>query len=126
MQNHGITIYLKDDHKIDLQEILNIIGDAGKFSHWKISSAECFGENAEKLHKISDDEEIISGEEFYKLASGIYQTLDGTFEAFSFNENLCWLLIRAIRGDEFDIETKDEELSNKFRKSFQNVKDLNY
>jgi len=69
------------------------------------------------LHKFSDDEKVISGEEFYNVVSDIYQTLDGTFEAFKPNETLHWLLIRAVRGDEFDIETKDLVLLKRIRHS---------
>jgi len=126
MKIHGITIYLNDNYKIDLKEILEIIGEAGKSSQWKISGAECFGDSAEKTHEISDNGKEISDKEFYKLVSNIYQTLDGTFQAFKIDENLTWLLIRSIRGDEFDIETEDRELLKKFRDSLQNVKDLIY
>lgn len=126
MQNHGLTIYISDNDDIDLRHILNLIGESGKFSTWKISDVECFGESAEILHNISDEQKEISGEDFYEIASGIYQTIDGEFDAYKSKENNRWLRIKFIRGSEFDIETEDFELLNKFRNFFHNVKDLIY
>ncbi|MGI9055683.1 MAG: hypothetical protein ACR2F2_07760 [Pyrinomonadaceae bacterium] len=126
MQNHGVTIHLNNNYRIDLQEILNAVGEVGKYSVWKISDAECFGEEDEKIHNISDKEEEISGEEFYKLVSGICQTLGGCFDAYKTKENHWWLRIRSIRGDEFDIETEDNELLDRIRKSFHDITDLVY
>jgi len=126
LQNYGITIYLSDNDRTDLKYILQIIGEIGRQSFWKISDVECLGESAKILHQISDEERKITGIEFYEIVSGIYQTLDGSFEAYKPNESFHWLLIRSIRGDEFDIETEDKELLNKIRNSFYKVKDLVY
>ena len=126
MQNHGVTIHLNNNYRIDLKEILNAVGNDGKYSVWKISDAECFGEEAEKIHNISDNETKLSGGEFYKLINGIYQTIDGCFDAYKPKENHWWLRIRSIRGDEFDIETEDEELLSRIRKSFHEITNLIY
>jgi hypothetical protein len=117
---------LNSNYRTDLKNILQVIGEDGKHSTWKISDVECLGKSAETLHQISDEGKEISGEEFYKIVSDIYQVLDGTFEAFKPNENHHWLLIRSIRGDEFDIETEDKELLETIRVSFQDVRDLVY
>lgn len=66
MQNYGVTIHL-NNNKIDLKEILNVIGKDGERSFWEVSGAECFGETAETLHKFSDENTKISGEVFIKL-----------------------------------------------------------
>lgn len=126
MQNHGITIYLDNFYNVDLHQILNCVGEVGKNSAWRISNAECLGKTADKIHKISDNQKEISGEEFYQLISNIHQTLSGEFDAFRNHEDFCWLKIRSIRGDCFDIETEDKELLNRIHKSFHNITDLIY
>lgn len=126
MKNYGVTIYLKSHSQNDLKNILQVIGENGKHSAWKIFDVECLGKSAETLHQISDEEKEISGVEFYKIVSGIYQVLDGTFRAYKPNENNHWILIRFIRGDEIDIETEDKKTLEIICNSFQNVKDLIY
>jgi hypothetical protein len=124
LQNYGVTIYLNDNEEIDLKNILQVIGETGRQSDWKISDVECSGENAEIIHQISDVQEIISGKQFYTIIQDINQTIDGVFEAYRPNKTLNWLLIRAVDGTEFDIETEDLEIMKRIRYSFHNVKDL--
>ncbi len=126
MQNHGVTIYLSNNNRIDLRDILNVIGKTGKQSTWKVSGVECLGESADTLHQFSDEEKEILGEEFYKIVSDIYQVLNGYFDACKPDENYCWISIRSIRGDEFDIETEDKKLLEKIRNAFKDVRDLVY
>lgn len=126
MQTHGVTIYLKNEDNTELKKVLNVIGEAGKQSIWEISNVDCIGESSEILHQISDERQKISGQDFYNIASGIYQVIDGSFKAYRTNETKSWLLIRWIRGDEFDVETKSEKLLKDIRKSFKDVRDLIY
>jgi hypothetical protein len=126
LQTRGVTNYLSNEDKTDFKEILNVIGEAGKQSMWKISDVDCFGEASEVLHQISDETEKISGEDFYNIVSGVYQIIEGYFEAYKLNETESWILIRSIRGYEFDIETKDEKLLKDIRNSFKDVRDLVY
>lgn len=126
MQNQGVTIFSSASGKTDLKDILQIVGENAEQSNWTASNVECLGENAELLHQISDNEQEITGIEFYKIVQSIHQTIDGTFEAYKPNEAFCWLLIRVVDGAEFDIETEDKELLNKIRSAFHTVKDLVY
>jgi hypothetical protein len=126
LDNYGVTIYLSSEDETDLKKILEIIGEIGRESIWKISDVDCFGETSEVLHPISDEAEKISGVDFYNIVSGIHQVIDGNFEAYRPNETENWILIRSIRGDEFDIETKDEKLLKDIRNSFKDVRDLVY
>ena len=123
---HGVTICLKENTEYDLKHILGIIGNIGEKSYWKICDAECLGASVQILHTISDERKIVSGKQFYEIVQSIYQTIDGVFEAYKQGKAASWLSIRAIRADEFDIETDDKELLNKIRGSFPNVIDLVY
>lgn len=126
LQKYGVTIYLNGEDEVDLVETLQITGESGKRSNWKLQNIECIGDTAETLHSFSDQKKEISGIEFYNLVSNIHQTIDGSFEAYNPNETSHWLLIRAVDGTEFDIETEDLELLKRIRYSFRNVKDLIY
>jgi hypothetical protein len=108
---------------IDLRDILEQLGEKGLKSIWSISSVDCYGEGAEKLCKLSDYGKKISGEELYSLANDIYQTVEGCFEAFGSNGKK-WLLIRAVDGSEFDIETDDFRILELLRHTFIVITEL--
>jgi hypothetical protein len=126
MRNYGVTIYSSNNDRFDLKEILGIVGDQGKQSIWKVSDVECFGKEAEILHEISDNQQTISGDEFYKITSNINQVIDGTFMGYKHNQDNHWILIRSIRGDEFDVETNDKNILKILRRTFKKVRDLIY
>ena len=126
MKSYGVTIHLTDDSKIDLIDILKVIGEKGKDLSWSISHLDCLGENSEVLHKISDQNKQISGSKFYQLFSHIHQTIEGDFVGFENNSINALITIKAIDGSEFDVETNDTEILKNIRNNFENVIDLIY
>lgn len=108
----------------DIRELIAVIGEPALVSSWQCKYLECFGDNAEKLHEISDKEQHISGEELMQIASGIYQTVDGEFEAYCDKAEKPWLVIRAIDSSSFDVITSDLEILERVRRNFQDVTDL--
>jgi hypothetical protein len=122
----GVTIYDRKNNVLafSLIDILKIIGEKAFLSMWKISNVECVGENSEKLHHISDEGIRISGEEIFSLSSNILQIIDGDFEAYWENEDLPWLIIKAIDGSEYDVESDDKNIIAKMKGSFSKVTDL--
>ena len=128
MKNRGVTIYQNCSFQsnFDLKDILNVIGQEGKECFWKASNVECLGASAQTLHQISDNQQVIEGNDFYRIVENTHQVLDGYFVAFKGNQKTRWLQIRSIRGDEFDIETEDNLVIKKIRESFKEVKDLIY
>lgn len=126
MKSYGITIYLTDDSKFDLIDILKVIGEKGRELNWKISNLDCLGETSELLHKLSDQGKQISGSEFFQLFLQVYQTIEGEFVGFENNSTNDLIIIRAIDGSEFDVETNDSEILKNIRNNFVKVIDLIY
>jgi len=108
----------------DLREILTVIGDSALASSWRCQYIECTGENADVMHKISDERRIISGSELMQIVSGIFQTIDGEFEAHHGGENSPWLIIRAVDSSSFDVISSDSEVLERVRRNFGEVTDL--
>lgn len=126
MAVRGITIRNKfPSAEVDLPKILIAIGDKGIISRWKLTNSEFNGECADLLHEVADTQSEIDGKRFIELASGFCQFLEGEAIA-SLPDSPNWLVIRSIRGDEFDIETKDFEIIERLKASFHYVLDLNY
>ncbi len=126
MKNYGVTIYLTDDNKFDLVDILKVIGEKGRCLSWSISDLDCLGETSEVLDEISDLNKHVSGTEFYQLFSQIYQTIEGDFVGFENNSTNALITIKAIDGSEFDVETNNSEILENIRNNFEEVIDLIY
>lgn len=124
MKAHGITIYLIQNDSVDLKEILEAIGEKGKEGYWKILNLDCIGKSAETLLELSDERKQIPGQEFHEMFSGVTQTIEGECECYKQDAASPWILIRAVDGTEFDIETEDLELLETFRRRFNGVRDL--
>lgn len=108
----------------DLIDILKVIDEKALLSIWKISDVECIGEDAEKLHNISDMGIQITGKELFSISSNLLQIIDGDFEAYLGPQKLPWLIIKAVDSSEYEVESDDENVINKLKISFSNVVDL--
>lgn len=123
----GVTITANDkvmkSMTIDLKDLLALIPES-RSSQWRMRNVEAVGKYAATLHRHSDNQEQISGEEFLSVSLKIDQTIDGVFEAYKSNCFEPWLRIRAVDGIAFDVETEDESILNRIRQSFKSVADL--
>ena len=108
----------------DLIDILDLIGEDAVRSEWKVSGLECLGQRADEFHAIADAVTPISGAALRSLAHGIYQTIDGRFEAFLPTTDTPWLIIRAADSSCFDVETEQPDILDQLRKRFSAVVDL--
>ncbi len=108
----------------DLREVLAVIGDSALASSWRCQYVECMGDNADGMHKISNEGRIVSGGELVQIASGILQTIDGIFEAYRDEANSPWLVIRAVDSSSFDVLSSDSKVLEKVRRSFREVTGL--
>jgi hypothetical protein len=108
----------------DLREILAAIGNSALASSWRCQYVECTGDNAEVLHRISDEGRVISGVELVQIVSGIHQTIDGKFQAYRDKANNPWLIIRAVDSTSFDVLSSDSKTLEKMRRNFRDVTDL--
>ncbi len=91
METHGITISLIHNDDVDLSKILDVIGEHGKQSTWKISGVECIGSSSELLHTYSDNCELASGEELYQICSNNLQVIEREFAAVKKSEKSSWV-----------------------------------
>ena len=66
----------------DLKDIFSAIGNPVIVSTWRCHNVECIGENAERLYELSEEGHAVSGKELVGIVAGIFQTIDGEFEAY--------------------------------------------
>ena len=112
------------DQVLDLHDLLIALGERALHSTWFGSGVDCYGEKAEELHAFTDQNEPIEGGELLYITTGIYQTIEGDFQAFDPGATSPWIFIRAWDGTGFHIETNDPEIKNQLKTRFQEVDDV--
>jgi len=96
----GITIMDRqpDSNRlaVNLIDILEQLGSAIATTEWKISDVECIGQEADRLHEISDTQRRVSGITLLQIARNIIQVIDGTFAGYKINQSEPWIIIEAV------------------------------
>jgi hypothetical protein len=86
----------------DLKDVLAVLGGAVWESQWRVSRLWCMGERTEEFEAYAEQGQLLSGDLLVELASGVFQVIDGDFEAFRSNAEKPWLIIRAIDSHWFE------------------------
>lgn len=124
----GLTIADKDDRnflRIDLKDILKLIGDKGLESVWTLHGIESVnGEFADEMHRLSDAGIAISGARLRVLADNIMQVIDGEFRGATDTVSDPWVLIRAVDSSAFDVCTNDGDLLKRIEVNFSEVMEI--
>lgn len=109
----------------DLIDILRAIGPQAERSIWKFEGLECLGDAADHLHAVSDNASVIDGKDLVRLASQIYQSIDGDFLGYrNDHDKHPWIVIRAVDGTSFDVECDEDAVLGRLRKRFNAVTDI--
>ena len=108
----------------DLKDIFSAIGDLVIVSTWKCHNVECAGENAQSLHELSEEGRSVSGKELVEIVKGIFQTIDGEFEAYRDGKEEPWLVVNAVDSSWFEVLSLESSVLERVRTSFQDVSPL--
>ncbi len=119
MSMQAITISaFRDGRPLTLEELLNALGAAGRSAVWRISNLEVApGESAKRLHAVSDQGTVLTGDELFALAPGT-QVIDGVFEASRVDSREPWVRLRAVDGTSWDVVTEDVRVVRDFERLF--------
>jgi hypothetical protein len=91
----------------DLSELLEVLGEQALTSLWLCKAVECYGQIADELHNISDQQRLVNGRELLRIVVNLDSIVDGYFSAFRNNELKPWLVVRAIDSSIYKIEASD-------------------
>ena len=108
----------------ELVDLLVSLGMRAANSTWYCNNVECLGDGAQEMYVYDDGHLPISGSELIKIASRIYQTIDGYFKAYENGETQPWLIIRAVDGAGFDVESSDASALETLRQHFPNITEM--
>jgi hypothetical protein len=107
---------------VDLIDILRLCEPEVAASSWRLHAVECFGDLAGDLERLAESDAMISGQELLRLASGVHQIIWGDFEAYQAGEDRFWLVVRAIDSTVYVVITEDQQLLERVRARFQDVR----
>lgn len=112
------------DQDVDLHSLIAALGERALRSIWFGSGAECYGENADELHAVTDQNEPIEGREILRITSGVRQTIAGDFQAFDPGADAPWIFIRAWDGSGFYVETSDPKIKERLQAQFEEMQQV--
>jgi tetratricopeptide (TPR) repeat protein len=123
-QETNQSLFNEIDQNLDLHSLLVTLGERAHDSTWFGSGVHCYGEKADELHTLTDQDQPIEGRTLLHITSGIHQTLEGDFRAFDPDAPSPWIFIRAWNGSGFYVETNDVEVKQRLLAHFPVVEDV--
>lgn len=118
---NGVTI---TDASCHLRDLLELLGNEAVNSNWTMIGVEANGDSAGELHRLCDSSASVPGDELLIMADNLIQVVDGTFRAFGAIGKQPWIVIRAVDGGAYDVETDSDRVLQAVRQRFSNVQDL--
>ena len=106
---------------VDLIDLLRLVGPAAAASYWKCAGVEAFGPLATELHHAADHGRTLTGTDLLHIAGGVFQVVDGAFEATAGQGRAPWLRIRAVDSSEFVVVTDDSSVLARIRATYNDV-----
>jgi hypothetical protein len=91
----------------ELSDLLSMLGEPALCSLWHCINIEAYGPNADEIHTVSDELQLIEGRDLLRIVSNIDNIADGYFNAYHHAETQPWLIIRAIDNEIYEIESHD-------------------
>jgi hypothetical protein len=67
---------------VDLIDILRLCESDVLLSSWRLRNVDCAGDLADEFMRLGESEATVNGQELVRLASGVYQVIEGDFEAY--------------------------------------------
>ncbi len=104
----------RGDREVTLAMVLRALGaSAVATSRWTISDAECAGQPAaaDEVHRYALQAEAVSGVRLLALADEGVQLINGLLLGRAIGDKEPWVVIRAVRSSDWDIEAADEILN---------------
>ena len=122
MQGLAITDTTEENFlSFDLFDILTQIGDSIEDSEWVISEVECFGEAADEIDRLAENQSKVPGIQLLDLASNVTQIIDGVFTGYRLGEDTPWMIIQAIDSSEYEVFSTDRKLLDRIHDRFRCV-----
>jgi hypothetical protein len=120
----GVTFSAwREDEPIRLGEVLAVLGSCPADMMWTVRSLDCAPSPACKALQQEEGRQV-EDDRLRELLRDEPQLLEGEITGLAGSPRQAWIRIRAVRGDEWDVETQDRELLDRLRMGFPDAIDL--
>ena len=109
---------------VDIYDLIVALGERALHSTWLVSGVECYGEKAQELYALIDENRPIPGSDLLHITSGVRQTIKGDFTAFDPDSESHWLFLRAWEGNGFYIEINDPKNKQRLKTRFPALEEV--
>jgi hypothetical protein len=122
----GVT-FTNDDQDISLRDVLEVLGRRGTLSTWQLKFVEAIGASApvDALHSFDEQGARMPGRVLVAYANTTpLQIIDGEFLGFDDGAKRPWVLIRAVDGRWWDVQTDETDVLRRCASRFSDVSEL--
>ncbi len=110
---------------VDLAPIMETVGERALRSRWRVTGVETTGgETAEDLYRVCDNGAVVTGDRLLELARGLWQIIEGIFEAYDNDLDVPWLMVRAVDSCWWGVVTDDLVALAKLKRVFREIIDV--
>ena len=115
---------------VDPRVVIEMLGDRAIRSSWQVAGVARFDqavmivgdEAADRLEVLSHSQSRVSGTLLSELVHKVAQIIWGEFRAYEEGEAAPWVIVRAIDSSWCEVETDDEDVLDKVRRTFKDVR----
>jgi len=106
----------------DLIELLRLFEPEVRALFWVCRDVWCLGDRADEFRRASEAGRMLEGSELLRLASGVYQVIDGEFIGTAPNGSRPQLVIVAEDSTYYVLASSDPEVLDRVRLRFSDVR----
>lgn len=120
----ALTIHDVCDHGLafDLIDLLRLYESEVLALSWICRGVWCLGDGATEFEQVSESGIVLDGEDLFRLASHVYQVIDGEFVGMARNRSEPRLVVVAEDSTYYVVMSPDSELLARIRKRFSDVR----
>lgn len=107
---------------VDLIDLLRLFEPEVRTLSWVCRDVWCLGNGAHELHRASEAGAVLDGSEMLRLASGVYQVIDGEFVGAPQGGTPPRLVVVAEDSTYYMVSSAEPELLDRIRQRFSDVR----
>ena len=107
---------------VDLIDRLCLFEPEVRTLHWACRDVWCLGDGADEFHRAAETGVALDGGELLRLASSVYQVIDGEFVGTLPNGIWARLVVVAVDSTYYVVASSAPELLDRVRQRFSQVR----